>query len=173
MHKLIKDGALVDNNWEVADLDVEDNLPEGNNVLVPLKYWNAHRSDIQAGEQRTGVVLQPDETPDQISGDLADIPVIAINFPGFADGRGFSIARLLRERHGFAGELRAIGAPIRDQLTYLSRVGFNAFQLAEHYDPAEALASLHDFRDNYQASADQPVPLFRRHKHPGAQQPRN
>tara|TARA_R110002073_G_scaffold104627_5_gene236852 strand:+ start:188 stop:679 length:492 start_codon:yes stop_codon:yes gene_type:complete len=161
MPKIIKDAAVIDDSWQVPELETTSDLPEGQ-VLVSLEYWNANHGDIQENADRVGLVLEPTETPDKIEGDLKSIPVIAVRFPIFADGRGFSIGRLLRERYGYEGELRAVGAPIRDQLTYLSRVGFNAFQLAEHYDPEEALASLNDFSDSYQTAVDQPVPLFRR-----------
>lgn len=160
MPKIIKDGQVVENEWAIAELSADDQAPTGK-TIVSLEYWNAHYAELQ-GNENIGLVLQPIETPEQIEGDLNTVPVIAVKFPAFADGRGFSIARLLRERYEYKGEIRAVGAPIRDQLTYLLRVGFNAFDLAEHYDPEEALASLKDFSENYQVAVDQPVPLFRR-----------
>ena len=161
MPKLIKDGAVAENLWSFVELSENDHLPEGN-VLVSLEYWNSHLPQISERSESVGVRLESTETPEQIQGDLGSIPVIAVHFPAFADGRGFSIARLLRERLNYQGELRAVGAPIRDQLSYLVRVGFNAFELAEHYDPADALNSLKDFKESYQVAVDQPVPLFRR-----------
>ena len=97
--------------------------------------------------------------------------MIAVNFPQFTDGRGYSTARLLRERYGWKGELRAIGDIQRDQLYYLSRCGFDAFLLNDGLDAAQgdslrsvqnALSAFNDFSEAYQTSADQPVPLFRR-----------
>lgn len=161
MPKIIKDSAVVEDSWTVVDLETDASLPEGQ-ILVSLEFWNANQTAIKEAADRVGLVLEPTETPDLIEGDISSIPVIAVKFPIFADGRGFSIGRLLRERHDFKGELRAVGSPIRDQLTYLRRVGFNAFQLAEHYDPEEALTSLQDFSDSYQVAVDQPSPLFRR-----------
>ncbi|MBC6428296.1 MAG: DUF934 domain-containing protein [Cellvibrionales bacterium] len=161
MPALIKDGAVIDNRWTRPVLAAQDPLPAGP-VLVSLEYWNANAAQITARADSVGLLLQPDEDPAAIRGGLTDIPLIAIHFPAFTDGRGFSLARLLRERFHYHGELRAVGAPIRDQLSYLVRVGFNAFELAEHYDPQAALASLADFSDSYQAAADQPLPLFRR-----------
>lgn len=162
MLKLIKDGAVAENLWyRAADLALEQALPAGN-CLVSIDYWNANQDAIAARSESVAVVIDSTETPDQIQGDLKSIPMIAVNFPAFADGRGFSIARLLRERYNYQGELRAIGAPIRDQLSYLIRVGFNAFELAEHYDQKEALNSMKGFTDSYQTSVDQPIPLFRR-----------
>ncbi len=92
---------------------------------------------------------------------LEQIELIVINFPAFTDGRGFSYARHLRER-GYRGELRAGGHFIRDQLTYLRRCGFDAFQMADEPDLEAVLESLSDFTEFYQAADDQPLPLFRR-----------
>jgi uncharacterized protein (DUF934 family) len=91
--------------------------------------------------------------------------MIAVDFPKFADGRGFSLAYLLRQRFGFRGELRAHGPLLRDQLYYLKRVGFNAFTLREGQDVRAALASLNDFSVRYQGSVDEPRPLFARAPH--------
>jgi uncharacterized protein (DUF934 family) len=97
-----------------------------------------------------------------LSAVFAQIDMIAVDFPKFADGRGFSIAYLLRQRLGFTGELRAHGPLLRDQLYYLKRVGFNAFTLREGQDLHAALASLNDFSVPYQGSVDEPRPLFAR-----------
>ena len=162
MHKLIKDGVLIKNQWPLSK---GPELPE-TQAMVSLQTWNQHHLMIQGPDspirERIGLWLAADDQATDILGDLKLIPVIAIRFPAFADGRGFSTGRLLRERYGYDGELRAIGEPIRDQLSYLVRVGFNAFELADHYDPAEAIKSLCDFVENYQSSVDQPTPLFRR-----------
>jgi len=88
--------------------------------------------------------------------------VVAVSFKKNVDGRGFSMARLLRERYGYQGEIRAIGEIIRDQLYLLQRCGFNAFEFGAEVDLAEARKSLADFSDAYQVAVDQPVPLFKR-----------
>jgi len=106
-------------------------------------------------------MLEPGQAPAPLFEHLRAIPLVAINFPVFTDGRGFSYGRELRER-GFTGELRASGHFIRDQMTYLARCGFDAFQLADESVLDEALASLQDFSEHYQAAIDQPLPLFRR-----------
>jgi len=166
MPRIILDNSVVDDNWQLiteseqADVDISQ-LAEGN-YLVPLSVWNSLVAELTTPPANIGLWLASTELPEQIQGSISEIPVLAIDFPAFADGRGFSIGRLLRERYGYKGQLRAIGKPIRDQLSYLVRCGFNAFDLAEHYDPEEALASLKDFSDNYQGSVDQPIPLFRR-----------
>ena len=93
---------------------------------------------------------------------LAGARVVAVGFPAFGDGRGYSIGRLLRERHGFRGELRATGAIARDHLQLLQRCGFDAFELREGEDLEACLRAFEDFSEAYQASAAQPAPLFRR-----------
>jgi len=119
-----------------------------------------------------GVWLASDERPEQLKDDAKSLPVIAVDFPNFADGRGYSIAYNLRARVGFEGELRAIGDVLRDQLFYMSRVGFNAFATREDRSIDDALKGLTDFSDVYQASWDQKSPLFRRVARPAAQDAR-
>lgn len=126
-------------------------LPEGER-LVPLAQWN--------GE--LGVLLGPADDPALLAGRFDGITVIAVEFPQFTDGRGYSIGRLLRERYGYTGELRAVGEVLRDTLFYLSRCGFDSFALAEGVDLEAARSSLSDFSEGYQASVERPQPLFRR-----------
>ena len=108
------------------------------------------------------VVLEPTDDPRAIADKLPGLKLVAVNFPKYADGRGYSIGRLLRERYGYRGELRAIGVVARDHLQLLAQCGFDSFQLREGEDAQAALAGLDDFSESYQASAAQPVPLFRR-----------
>ncbi|MEM8120240.1 DUF934 domain-containing protein, partial [Morganella morganii] len=89
-----------------------------------------------------GVWLDADEEPESIAGDLDRFQVIAVNFPAFTDGRGFSSARLLRERYGYKGEIRAIGDVLRDQLFFMRRCGFDAYAIRADRSPEDALASL-------------------------------
>lgn len=98
----------------------------------------------------TGVWLDADEEAEEIGEDVAKFQVIALNFPAFTDGRNYSNARLLRDRYGFKGELRAIGDVLRDQLFYMHRCGFDAFAIRADKDPYEALEGLKDFSVTYQ-----------------------
>ena len=109
-----------------------------------------------------GVWLDSDEEAEEIGEDVDNFQVIALNFPAFTDGRSYSNARLLRDRYRYTGELRAIGDVLRDQLFYLHRCGFDAFAIRADKDPYEALEGLKDFSVTYQASTDEPQPLFRR-----------
>ena len=108
------------------------------------------------------LLLEPTDDPAIVAGAVGIAGVIAINFPKFGDGRGYSIARLLRERYGYKGELRAVGEVARDHLHAMAQCGFDAFQLREGENPQEALKAFGDFSEQYQATAAQPQPLFRR-----------
>lgn len=162
MPRLIKNQAVVDDEWTLlrAATSIED-VPEKGAAIVPLALWQAER-DALMGRGDVGVWLGPGDDPDALAGDVAALPLIAIDFPKFVDGRGYSIARLLREKHRFAGELRAIGDILRDQLYYLRQCGFDAFALRADRDIAAAIGSLDEFSDNYQRTNARPLPLFRR-----------
>jgi uncharacterized protein (DUF934 family) len=108
------------------------------------------------------LTLEPEDRLEGIEARLAGVGVVAVRFPKYGDGRGYSTGRLLRERCGYRGELRAVGEVARDHLQLLARCGFDAFELREGEDPREALAGLSAFSESYQASAAQPLPLFRR-----------
>jgi len=106
--------------------------------------------------------LGPADDPAAFAARLARAARVEVEFPKFGDGRGFSIGRLLRERHGYRGELRAVGQITRDHLLSLERCGFDAFELRDGEDPQEALAAFAGFGEAYQATVTQPLPLFRR-----------
>jgi uncharacterized protein (DUF934 family) len=119
----------------------------------------SHNAEENAGEV---IRLEPQDDPAAVAARLPNVSRVEINFPKFGDGRGFSIARLLRERYGYKGELRAVGEVARDHLYYMEKCGFDAFLLRDGEDLDEALAAFGDFSETYQATAAQPVPLFRR-----------
>ncbi len=108
------------------------------------------------------LVLEPVDDPAPLADVLGHARVIAVNFPKYGDGRGYSLARLLRERYGYQGELRAIGVVARDHLQLMAQCGFDSFQLREGEDTQAALAAFGDLSEAYQATVAQPVPLFRR-----------
>lgn len=135
-------------------------LPAGA-LIVPFAIWAARRGELLARGTPVGVRLEPTDDPADLADDLPRLAVVAVRFPKFADGRGYSTAYLLRRRLGYRGEVRAVGDVKRDQLFYLSRSGFDAFLLAEGQDARAALASLSDFSGAYQAAADGRPPRFR------------
>ncbi len=154
--KLIKNRRLVADTWRI--LQPEESVPSEGKVIVPLSVWREQRSALSDRNDLTGVWLAPADEPSEI-GDLPTL--IAVHFPAFTDGRGYSTARLLRQRYGFAGELRAFGDILRDQLYELARCGFDSFVLRDDQDPDDALRAFDDFSETYQAAADR-GPLFDR-----------
>ena len=165
MRDIIKDRRIVADDWQVLKLAEGDTaesvaIPEGR-VIVPLAVWQARRDALKARGD-VAVWLASDERPEALKDDVASLPLIAVDFPKFADGRGYSIAYNLRARLGFTGELRAIGDVLRDQLFYMQRVGFNAFATRPDHSIEDALKGLTAFSEAYQASWDQKMPLFRR-----------
>src|SRR3982751_4106971 len=160
---VIKDRQVVNNNWLLLKSPRETAAVEDSaDVIVPAEFWSSHREFLLARSGKSGVWLDSHQDPAPIAADLSRLHLVAINFPQFTDGRGYSIARLLRERYGWRGELRAIGDVLRDQLFYLSRCGFNSFDLREGENVQAALAALDDFSEGYQTSVERPQPLFRR-----------
>ncbi|PAU87302.1 oxidoreductase [Pseudomonas sp. WN033] len=163
MQRIIKGNQVVVENWHLLDKDASlDGLPNSDDLIVPLALWREHAHALKARDGGLGVWLDSDEQIEEIEGDLEQFQVIALNFPVFSDGRHYSTARILRDRYGYKGEVRAIGDVLRDQLFFMKRCGFDAYALREDRDADEALASLQDFSEVYQAATDQPLPLFRR-----------
>jgi len=109
-------------------------------------------------------VVRLEPTDDLAPISLEGVTRVEVSFPKFGDGRGYSIARLLRERHGYRGELRAVGHITRDLLFFMESCGFDAFELREGENPHEAIAAFEEFSESYQASVARPQPLFRRRR---------
>jgi uncharacterized protein (DUF934 family) len=170
MANLIQNRRVTANTWQRLELGASQNetagafppVPAEGDVIVPLALWQARRDALSARSGKTGVWLDSKDGPETLAGDLARLPLIAINFPSIGDGRGLSTARLLRERYGYKGEIRAIGAVIFDLLLGMQRCGFDAYELRDDQDPEYALQAFDELADPYQASAVQPHPLFRR-----------
>jgi uncharacterized protein (DUF934 family) len=157
--RVIKDQKIVDDDWQL--IAAGEVIPDGADVIVPVSVWNAERAKLSARSGKVGAWLKSDERPEQIEA-LAELPLVAVDFPKFGDGRGYTSARLLRERHAYEGELRAVGEVLRDQLFYMARCGFDSFALKAGKDIEGALEAFKDFSLSYQAAADDPRPLFRR-----------
>ncbi len=156
--RIIKDRQIRDDDWHV--LPVEGELPEGGDYLVGMNIWNSGAPDRKR-DGKLGLVLRPGDDVAAVQ-NLTNAPLIAIEFPKFTDGRGYSIARLLRDRYGYRGELRAVGNVLRDQLLYMQRCGFTEFALQPGKDVAGALEAFDELPVRYQADSDLKEPLFRR-----------
>ena len=152
MSALVKDGRLYDDPF--VDATGADELPADGAVLVSLEQWQAHRDALVARGTPLGLKLRSDQPPDAIADDVAHFALIALEFPKFRDGRAYSYARLLRERYGFRGELRAVGEVLLEQLHFMIRVGFDCFEIREPDPLAVYEAALHDFSVWYQPTGD-------------------
>jgi len=159
MPSVIKHRQIVEDRWQhLAD---EAELPAGP-VIVSLARWQRERAILLKRGQPVGVRLPNTADVADLAADLPLLEVVALEFPKFADGRAHSQARLLRERYGYQGELRAVGDVLRDQLFFMARNGFDAFELRADRSLEDALKAFDEFSESYQPAADQPQPLYRR-----------
>lgn len=161
MPTLIDRTGVRADDWTLFDGDASA-LPADAKVLLPLDAWREYRDAWLARGTPVGVVLGPADDPFVLKDDLAKLSLIAVRFPHFTDGRGYSIARQLRQRLGYTGALRAVGDVLRDQIFYLARCGFDAFVLRADQDAVSAIAALRDFGAAYQAAVDRHLPRLRR-----------
>lgn len=158
--RIIKDRHIVEDDWQ----HVEDGapLPEGK-VIVTLSRWKAEKDQL-IGRRNSGLGIQlaSSEHAEEIAADLDNFEVVALDFPSFRDGRAFTTARLLRDRYGYKGELRATGDVLRDQIFFMHRVGFDSFEVRADRSIEDALKAFDDFKNSYQPSTDEHQPLWRR-----------
>lgn len=157
---IIKDGRSSADNWQ--HLDDHEPIPASGAITVSKTRWQAERSELIAREGPVGLRLEASDTPDEIAADVHRFPLIALDFATLTDGRLFSLARLLRERLRFSGELRATGDFIQDQMFFLRRVGVDSFESAAAATAQDVAAALATFSVSYQAAADEPRPLYQR-----------
>ncbi|MBN1377882.1 MAG: DUF934 domain-containing protein [Gammaproteobacteria bacterium] len=145
---IIKNRQIVEDNWQhLAD---EESLPASGDIIINYRRWQENRGSLKNFSGRLGITIGGEVSAETIKDDLAFFQLIAIAFAEFKDGRGYSYARLLRERYGFQGELRAIGNILQDQIYYLHRCGFDSFDLDQGRDINAALKAFSDFGTYYQ-----------------------
>jgi uncharacterized protein (DUF934 family) len=154
---LVKGGRVVADAF--VDASAAEAIPESGAVIVSLDQWKAQRDALLARGTPLGLRLHSDQPPELIGEDVAHevrhFALIALEFPKFRDGRAYSYARLLRERYGFEGELRAVGDVLMEQLFFMLRVGFDAFDVQQSPDPVAAFqTAINDFSVWYQPTAD-------------------
>ena len=149
---LIQHSDFADDSW--IRLDDASEAPIGAKIIVSLERWQRDRESLLGRNAPVGVLLKSNQPPALIATDIDRLSLIALEFPKFTDGRAYSYARLLRERHGFKGELRAVGNILRDQLFFMRRVGFDAFEVPDRARAQEWLKSFGDFDVVYQETGD-------------------
>ncbi|MBI3771310.1 MAG: DUF934 domain-containing protein [Gammaproteobacteria bacterium] len=163
MKQIIKQRRIVDDHWTLVAPETEiSSLPSGD-IIVPLRLWQTHRSTLEQRSGKLGVCLTGDDDLEAIAAEVTRFPVIALSFPVFRDGRVYSFARQLRQQYGYRGEIRAVGEVLRDQLLYMERVGFDAFEVHPRQNIESALAAFDELTVKYQASSDEPRPLYQRY----------
>ncbi|MCE8019080.1 DUF934 domain-containing protein [Halomonas sp. MCCC 1A11036] len=152
----IRGGKPAEDRWVL--IREEDAALPASPAIVPLARWQ----ELEGSQERAPWLASDTELTPELAEELAAAPLIAIDFPKFTDGRGYSLARLLRERYGYAGEIRAIGDVLVDQAFFLTRCGFDALSLREDQWLEDALQALNAFSRAYQPAVDLDEPLFRR-----------
>ena len=149
---LVKNGELVTSSF--VDVSGVESIPASGAVIVSLDQWKAQRDALLARGEPLGIRLHSDQPPELIAADLPHFAVVALEFPKFRDGRAYSYARLLRERYGFKGELRAVGEVLLEQLFFMLRTGFDAFEIQSADPLKDYRTALADFSVWYQPTAD-------------------
>ena len=152
MPQLLKDGAVAEDAWVRAD--DEDALPAEGGVIVSLERWQAERESLRGRNAPVGVALSNDQDPRQLADDLRDLDLIQLTFPAYTDGRAYSQARLLRQRMGFEGEIRAAGNVLIDQYPLMLRCGFDAFEVKDDTDAQAWEKATKRISAEYQPAAD-------------------
>ncbi len=158
--QIIKDREIIEDQW--LHLDEEDADLVIGDITIPLSRWQAEHESLIKHNGKLGLRLSGDDPLEEIIPDLEHFDLIVLVFPAFTDGRCYSFARLLRDRYHYQGEIRAQGDILRDQLYYMTQCGINSFEMADSEYLADALSAFDDFSENYQATALNPDPLYRR-----------
>ena len=156
--RVIRGREIVEDAWQFVD-DGEV-LAEGD-VIVSYRRWRDESDTLSARKGELAIWVDGDDDILEVSQYLGRFPLIAVRFPVFTDGRSFTVARQLRERYGYRGELRAVGDVARDQLQFMARCGIDCFALRQGDDFDAALQAFAEFTAVYQPAADQAVPISR------------
>ena len=159
--RVIKDRKIVEDDWQrITELAEDAPLPDGK-VIIPFTYWLSNRDKLKAGKGPYAVWINGDDETETVAEDLEYFELIALEFPAFTDGRSYTHARLLRERYGYDGELRAVGDVLRDQLFFMHRCGIDSFEVRADKKIEDALQAFNEFTVTYQSAADQVEPIYR------------
>lgn len=152
MREIIRRREVIIDDWRTID---EDPTGASGAVILPLARWHAERDKWWASSGRVGVRIGPADRVELLRADLPRLSLIAIEFPTPSEGRGYSQARVLRDRLNFTGEVRAVGHVKRDQIFFMARCGIDAYELAPGVNPQTVLAAFDDFDVAYQPATVQ------------------
>ena len=152
LEKRDEGAALIEDRY--SRIEEEAEIPESGHVLVSLERFESEREVLLARADSIGIWLRSDQTPGVLVDHLESIALIALDFPVFSDGRAYSSARLLRERYGYRGELRAIGDVLAEQLAFMLRSGFDTFEMASPNALKEFAMIAGEVRVVYQPTGD-------------------
>lgn len=155
---LVKDGVIVEDTF-VRIVD-EQPLPANGAVLLTADRMLVEMTDGAGPDRQVGVVWPNDRPVLELTSYLDRLALVALVFPTFRDGRAYTQARLLRDRFGFAGEVRAIGQILRDQFLFLSRAGFDAFDVEKEADAQAFVRTIERYTVFYQAASDRRKSVF-------------
>ena len=150
---LIKDGKAADDTWRTLDDNAK--IPSEGAVIISLKRWIEEKPWLKGRNAPLGIVLSSDQPPAIIDNDLERFEIVALDFPAFKDGRAYSYARLLRERYGYEGEIRAVGDVLYDQLLFMRRCGFDSFEISDDAPLEDWLNAFDEISLVYQPATDE------------------
>lgn len=165
MSTLIKNKSICENDWQIIlEEETSSALTTPGKILISLELWFAHQSDLQQkiSDGEVGIYLSSEKSINDLPENYLDAALIAIDFPKFVDGRGYTIARELRQKLAYKKEIRAVGEVLHDQINAMLRMGFNAFELSDEHNAESALLAFDDFQTNYQADVHQTLPVYAR-----------
>lgn len=160
--RVIKDNQVVEDKWQIYDESaLESELPSGD-IILPFRFWQSNREKLLSRKNgELGLLINGEDDVEELADDLEHFAVIAIDFPAFKDGRGYSQARILRDHYNYSGDLRAVGDVLRDQLYFMQRCGISSFLIKENRDIEDALSAFSDFSVKYQTAADGAEPIYK------------
>ncbi len=145
---MILDGQVVPRCFMLVE-DPDQDAPAGPGSAIPLARWLS-LADAGGAPKGVGVLIEGHDDIEPLKARLDALPLVALHFPRFADGRGYSHARRLRAMWGYEGVVLAYGDVLRDQLLYMSRCGVNAFYMRADQDPRASLAAFSLYTLHYQ-----------------------
>lgn len=161
--KVIKDGVIIEDSYTLIDSQEQlDRADDSSDIIVSLELYLANKEQLASRLGSTGVAIGAEGSIENILDDLDTLAVITLDFPTFMDGRSYSYARELRQRHNYQGELRATGDVLKDQLYYMQQVGFTSFTTREDVDIEIAVTALNDYSQTYLGDIYNHNPWFKR-----------